>query len=93
MVGGTVLEVCDVPNRPDVLFVNVGDKPYTKLETCGVLVENNHNAREIQLGDSLWWQGEFCYWTPQDKSTHDVPIAKRSYSGVTYESVCRKEEA
>jgi hypothetical protein len=95
MIGGKVIEVCNVPGRPDVLFVNVADRPYKKLETCGVLVENNETSRKIEIGDSLWWQCGICYWTRQDKKGHsgksgvdyDIAIPKRSGSGVTFESV------
>jgi len=99
MIGGKVIEICNVPNRPDVLFVNVADRPYSKIETCGVLVENNETSRKIQIGDSLWWQCGYCYWTPCGprgesgvdfwSRPEDVKIPKRSGSGVTFESVSR----
>lgn len=92
MVGGHVLEVCNVPGRPDVLFVNVGDRPYKKLETCGVLCENNETSQKIEIGDSFWWQGAFCYWSPQNSAgTGDIKILKRSGAGVTFESVCKQD--
>lgn len=98
MIGGKVIEVCNVPNRPDVLFVNVADRPYSKIETCGVLAENNETSRKIQIGDSLWWQCGFCYWTPQGTRgekkgiDYDIAIPKRSGSGVTFESVSEPKE-
>jgi len=91
MIGGMVIECCEVPGRPDVLFVNVADRPYSKLETCGVLVEKNENSLKIQIGDSLWWQSGSCYWTPwQSMNQRDIAIPKRSYSGVTFESIQEK---
>lgn len=101
MIGGKVIEVCDVPKRQDVLFVNVADRPYSKIETCGVLVENNATSRKIEIGDSLWWQCGVCYWTRQDKVGHngktgvdfDIPIPKRSGSGVTFDGVSKKEQS
>lgn len=87
MIGGTVLEVCNVPNRPEVIFVNVGDRPYSFLETCGVLVENNEKSQGIEIGDSLWWQSGHCYWTPMDRRESDIKIKKVGYSGVTFDSV------
>lgn len=95
MIGGKVIEVCEVPYRPDVLFVNVADRPYSKIETCGVLVENSIRAQHIEIGDYLWWQCGLCFWTPQDATgtktgvDFDIPIKKRSGSGVTFESVSR----
>lgn len=92
MVGGKVLEVCEVPNRPDVLFIEVVDRPYSKLEKCGVLIENNETSQRIQIGDSMWWQSGWCYWTPQGSEgkcgiDYDIKIPKRSGSGVTFDSV------
>jgi hypothetical protein len=99
MVGGTVVEVASHPERLDVLFVNVADKPYSKVETCGVFVERNQVSERIRVGDSLWWHCGLCncYWTPKenlaeyagrvsemcDGVDRDIPIAKKSYSGVT----------
>lgn len=68
MVGGNVIEVCNVPGRPDVLFVDVADRaggPESRIQTCAVYVERNENSERIQIGDSLWWQCGFCMWTPQ----------------------------
>ena len=104
MIGGKVVEVCNVPNRHDVLFVEVADRPYSRVERLGVLVENNSISARIEIGDSIWWQGEFCYWTPQwldgekfrDVDTslcRDIKIPKRSYSGVTFESVTQPEDS
>lgn len=67
MVGGKVIEVASHPERLDVLFVNVADKPYSKVETCGVFVERNETSERIRVGDSLWWQSEVCYWTPKER--------------------------
>lgn len=98
MIGGKVIEVCEIPYRLDVLFVNVADRPYSKIETCGVLVEKNIKSLQIEIGDSLWWQCGFCYWTPQNSERKkenvdfDIKIPKRSGSGVTFESVCKLEE-
>jgi len=97
MIGGKVIEVCDVPGRPDVLFVNVADRPYKKIETCGVLVEKNKVSGQIQIGDTLWWQSGNCYWTPQGTTDGrcgvdiDIIVKKRSGSGVTLESVSKSE--
>ena len=87
MIGGTVTEICNVPGRPEVLFVEVAERPYSKVEKCGVLCENNEHSQKIQIGDSFWWQSGLCHWTPQDQSVSDFPIRKIGYSGVTFESV------
>ncbi len=85
MVGGRVIEVCEVKDRPDVLFVDVRDKN----DTCAIYVEKNAASLLIEIGDSLWWQSGWAMWTPQKnlgvdpaKGIHDVQIKKIGYSGV-----------
>jgi len=99
MVGGTVIEVCSHPTDPERLYVNVGQVPYGKLETCAIWVERTETSEQIQLGDSLWWQGGFAYWTPQANCVpeqipaaqdlqggidYDIKIKRIGYSGVVY---------
>lgn len=85
MVGGKVIEVCDVPEMPERLFVDVADRPYGKVETCAIYVENNETSMSIAIGDSLWWQGRTAYWTPQDHMQGtDIPIRRIGYSGVKH---------
>lgn len=91
MVGGRVIEVCDIPGRTE-LWVDTADfqQGRKKPETCSVLVERNEDSEKIQIGDKLWWQGGFCYWTPQDESRVEVKIKKVGGSGVTYETASRR---
>lgn len=97
MVGGEVVEVASHPERLDVLFVNVVEKPYSNVRTCGVFVERNQVSERIRVGDSLWWQCGICYWTPKENkekyagrtdemlggTDYDIKIPKKSYSGVS----------
>jgi hypothetical protein len=43
----------------------------------------------MQIGDSLWWQGGICYWTPKanrtmdggrDGGDYDIRLKKIGYS-------------
>lgn len=90
MVGGKVIEVCDIPGRSE-LWVNCADFPSGRRrpDTCSVLMERSADSEQIQIGDSVWWQCGKCYWTPQDKSRVDVAIRKVGGSGVSYESASR----
>jgi len=80
MVGGRVIEVCEFKDK---IFVDTRDKN----NTCGVFMEKNSNSLQIQIGDSVWWQCGYCYWTPQDSLrdqqsiNFDIPILKIGYSG------------
>ncbi len=76
MVGGFVVAM---RHEFDRICVTVADKPYGRHEFMGVDIALND--RPIKLGDSLWWQGGFCYWTPRGENpAWDVPIAKIGYS-------------
>lgn len=65
MIGGTVIEVCNVPGTPGVLYVEVFDKKRPK-KRAAIYVLACHNATRVQMGDSLWWQGDMAFWTPQN---------------------------
>lgn len=103
MVGGKVVEVAEVPGREDVLYVNCADLPRgrKKPDFCAILIEHNETAKQVQIGDSLWWQGRVAYWTPQDNigghltgmvchKDYDIQIPRVGYSGVAYEGVQAK---
>ena len=92
MVGGRVLEVCD--DRQGRIYVNVGDRIYSRLQKCAIYVEKNANSDRIEIGDSLWWQGRYALWTPQDARResdggkcgidYDIKIPRIGYSGVSH---------
>ncbi len=79
MVGGTVIEVAFVDDR---VFVDCADyrEGCKHPDTCAIYVERNSTSEQIQIGDLLWWQGEYAYWGPDD-----IPIRRRGYSGVKLE--------
>jgi len=84
MVGGIVIEVVF---REDRIFVDCRDRKYKN--TCGVYLDRNRESEQIDLGDSLWWQGQHVYWTPQGSEGRkqgidfDIKFKKLSKSGVT----------
>jgi hypothetical protein len=74
-VGGRVIEVVVDPKTGD-LWVNTDDHG----DLCAVYVKPQEPVR---VGDALWWQGGWAFWTPQDRSRADVKIERTSYSGVS----------
>lgn len=76
MVGGTVIEVVSISK--DKVWINT----QSKLDKCGVYL--NPQGFNIQPGDSIWWQGKNCYWTPMlnPEGAFDIPLPKIGYSGV-----------
>ena len=97
MVGGIVIEVCDHPADQRRLYVNVVDGSYGRRTECAVYHEKNEASSLIEMGDALWWQSSYAYWTPQknrvDHAEHpcmrhgqdyDIKIPKIGYSGVDH---------
>ena len=91
MVGGIVIEVSEIKDRPGVLYVDCRDSSYR--QTCAVLVEDNETSRKIEIGDSVWWQSGMVMWTPSPNRLkkggkcgvdYDVRIPKIGYSGVRH---------
>lgn len=92
MVGGTVIEICDVPGRNDILYIDCANQAYSKIERCAIYVEKNPNSNKIEIGDAVWWQGRHAMWTPQKNRNHnedlkcgvdyDIRIPRVGYSGV-----------
>lgn len=98
MVGGIVIEVVDLATK---VYINVADRPYSKLEECAIYVERNVDSERIEIGDAVWWQGGFAMWTPQGSRVggekaekrglkcgkdYDIKIPRIGYSGVNHPS-------
>lgn len=80
-VGGRVAEVVRVNDAK--VWVNTDDSRNPEFPNyCAVYV--NPDGHDIQMGDSLWWQGDTAYWTPQDRpfGVFDVPLKRIGFSGV-----------
>jgi hypothetical protein len=100
MVGGTVIEVVDLATK---VYVNCADKPRGRknADECAIYVDRTPEAEKIEIGDAVWWQSKFAYWTPcrnivsSDERTrrrfksgvdYDIKIPRRGYSGVSHPS-------
>lgn len=55
-----------------------------------VRLHKDENSLLILRGDSLWWQSNYAYWTPDDRTLTDVKIERIGYS--TPASNCRCAE-
>lgn len=90
-VGGIVIDVVSVSD--DKLWVNTVEpsdfrRPLS-LDTIArraVAVYCDPQGERIEPGDSLWWQGGHCYWTPRVRpdGRSDVPLRKIGCSGVSH---------
>ena len=63
MVGGKVIGITRAADRT---HVNVQDRNYR--DTCCIYIEEKRRSDDtpvqIEVGDSLWWQGRDAMWTP-----------------------------
>lgn len=81
-VGGTVVDVVVV--RPDKVWVNTIDRADLMHGGCTCAVYCNPLHERIEVGDSLWWQGGWCFWTPRTRERSDVKLPKIGFSGVNH---------
>lgn len=99
MVGGVII---GLTKHEDRIHVHVADCPHypkhgrgdecPRPDTCCVYTDGRkHDGTEasMQIGDSLWWQGGICYWTPKanrtmdggrDGGDYDIRLKKIGYS-------------
>lgn len=88
MVGGIVIEVCEVKHLKDALYIDCRSREYNN--TCAIYVEKNFISEKIEIGDTIWWQHKYAYWTPQNSKRllcghdYDIKIQKIGYSGVEH---------
>lgn len=77
MVGGVVV-TCDLLDGYALACVRdrVGSNClYVQLE-----YRPGGAASAIRPGDTLWWQGDYAYWTPEGGTVEDIKIRRLSYS-------------
>ena len=97
MIGGKVIEVIkDIKNRPEAIWVNVKDFTSGYGDECAIYVEKNDTSLQIEIDDSLWWQGRWAMWTPaavreSGIGESDIRIPRIGYSGVERPKYWRPE--
>lgn len=74
MIGGVVINIV---KTEDGVWVQCLDTPYNH-DTCAIRVKD---AKEMKVGDRLWWQGRQAFWTPKpDDGREDVVLDRVGYS-------------
>lgn len=101
MVGGTVIECCDHPTDRSRIYINCANrgKNQKRADECAIYVARNQDSEQIEIGDSIWWQGSWAMWTPQRNRVnsedaenrllkcgvdYDIQIPRVGYSGVNH---------
>jgi hypothetical protein len=79
MVGGSIKEI--IPDAGGDLWVNCAGTDCERGMECAVYIAAT--AEPLAVGDWFWWQGDWAYWTPKDRSRTDVKLKRTSYSGVS----------
>jgi hypothetical protein len=86
-VGGVIVDV--VPVADDKWWINTLAPGSDTRGGHAVAVYCDPRPERPEPGDSLWWQGGTCYWTPADRSRADVPLKKIGFSGVAHPHALR----
>ena len=77
MVGGKIIEI-----RPEGEKLRLWVMDHRSTDECAIYIETQ--AEMPQLGDDIWWQSRFAYWTPADRRFTDRPIPRVGYSFEPY---------
>ncbi len=83
MVGGIVIDIVKVSD--DKWWVNCVDTGLGSgagEETCAIYL--NPVGESVDVGDNIWWQGQYAMWTPADRSRTDVRLPRIGFSGVPH---------
>jgi hypothetical protein len=76
-VGGKVVETIVLDEK---VWVNTKDGPYKS--TTAIYVERTAESRSISEGDTVWWQGQWAFWTPANGPFEDRKLKRIGFSGV-----------
>jgi hypothetical protein len=94
MVGGIII---GLTTTAEWVHAHVADCPHwpkhgdgakcPRPDTCCVRLDptrKDGSRANLQIGDSLWWQCGFCYWTPRTGDRcgvdYDIPLRKIGFS-------------
>ncbi len=86
-VGGKVVEVIELENK---VWINTKEKE-TYTSSTAIYVEKTPASRCVEIGDTVWWQGNYARWTPKcyvQKSgksgkDYDIKLERIGCSGVS----------
>lgn len=85
MVGGKVINIVRMPDSVWVqceettyYYDDHGRRKKSYTDQCAIRVKD---AKEMKVGDSLWWQGNRAMWTPKpDDGREDIVLERVGYS-------------
>jgi hypothetical protein len=78
MIGGMVVETCDTEDG----LVYVEAVCQLHGDHGAILLRPTREAKLIDLGDLIWWQGRKAFWTPQTcDGAGDIEIPRACLGG------------
>lgn len=84
MVGGKVIEVLLYQRDGELrIWINVRGTGSEARDTCAIVVEATPSASCVDVGDSIWWQGQHAFWTPRARYFTDFKLRRIGFSGVS----------
>lgn len=91
--GKTHVNVADCPHYPKHGIKAESVEGCPRPDTCCVYTDeikvHGGERVEVKVGDSFWWQGGYCYWTPKENRSmanarggvdYDIKLSKLGYS-------------
>ncbi len=89
MVGGVVIDIVKISQAK--WWVNCAEHFDRKSpDQCAIYL--NPAGEPVDVGDSVWWQGAYAYWTPADRTRADVRLWRIGFSGVPHPDHKRPSE-
>lgn len=81
-----MIETIDLEKK-NVVWINCQGTGSEAKNQCAIYVERTPEARSVSVGDKIWWQGSWAFWTPRSLDGpmpfEDKKIPRWGYSGVS----------
>lgn len=89
MVGGTIEDIHIIDEKRWALLVR--GTGVERMDCCGVNIDPL--IYTLKKGDSVWWQDNRFYWTPDASSRREVFLFKLGFSYTKQQFDLQKEQA
>jgi hypothetical protein len=70
---------------PDLLWIDTWDSQQTDMRTCAVYCNPGNERPDV--GDSISWSDDECFWTPSDESRSAVVLKKVGSVGAAHPNI------
>src|SRR5262245_5898950 len=70
---------------PDRVWIDTWDSQQTDMRTCAVYCEPGNERPDV--GDTISWTDDECFWTPADESRSAVVLKKIGSPGAAHPNI------